>query len=85
MSQPVPPDPETAAEEPLAVVGILTGAASAAIGILVSFGVHVTPAERDAILIGIGPITAAVVWLWGRRRVFSPATVATLLAARKGR
>lgn len=85
MTQPtVPPAPAPIAEhsaEPLAVVGLLTGAAAALIGVLVAFSVPVTPAERDAVLVAIGPVTALVAWLWGRRKVFSPRTVATLLAA----
>lgn len=82
-----PAVPTSGSTEPLAVVGLLTAAAAAAIGVLVAFSVPVTPAERDAVLVAIGPVTALVVWLWGRRKVFSPATVSTLLAAarRSGR
>lgn len=80
---PAPPDPNTSSTEPLAGVGLLTAAAAALLGVVVAFGVPVTPAERDAILLAIGPVAAVVVWVVGRRKVFSPATVATLLSVRR--
>ena len=78
---PAPPDPNTASTEPLLSVGTITAVATAVLSLLVLFGLHLSPATQGTILTAIGVIAPVVVALWGRRKVYAPATVARLLAA----
>ncbi len=71
------PDPESV--EPLVTVGAVTAAASAALALVAAFGLNLTEDQRAAIL-GVVGVAAPFVVAWiGRRRVYSPATVARLL------
>jgi hypothetical protein len=65
--------------EPLRGVGIITAAVSAAVGLAIAFGAPISPDSRVAIATAVGPVSALVVWLWGRRKVFSPATVHAMI------
>ena len=75
--------PDPSKSEPLAGVGAVTAAVSAVLGMLVTFGMPLTPAETGSILTAIAAVAPIVVWAWGRRKVFSPAMVHMMLAARK--
>lgn len=81
MTDPVPTNPPG---EPLVSVGTITAVAAAALALLVTFGLHLTADQQTAIIGVISVVAPVVVAVWGRRKVFSPATVARLLAA-KGR
>jgi len=86
MTQPVPPAPDPDGDhptEPLAGVSLLMAAVTAVVGMLTAFGLHVTPGQAAALVGAVGAFGSLVVWLWGRRTTWSPASVARLLAARK--
>lgn len=72
--------PDPTQTEPLRGVGIITAAVSTVVGIAIAFGAPVSPDGKTAIITAVGPIAALVVWGWGRRKVFSPATVHKMLA-----
>jgi hypothetical protein len=62
-------------------VGTITAAATAVIALLVTVGLPISGGQQAAILTAIGVLAPVVVAVWGRRRVYAPATVARLLAA----
>jgi len=72
-------EPDETSSEPLFSVGTITAAATAVIAALVAFGLPVTDDQQAAILGVVGVIAPIVVAVWGRRRVYAPATVARLL------
>lgn len=80
---PAPPDPNTASAEPLISVATVTAAATALVGLMVAFGLDLTADQRTAILGLVAVVAPIVVAAWGRRKVYSPASVAKLLAARR--
>ena len=85
MTGPLPPAPDPDgdhATEPLAGVSMLMTAATAITGLAVAFGAHVTPAQAAGIVGAVGAVGTLAVWLWGRRKTWSPASVASLMAAR---
>ena len=67
------------AREPLAPVAALVGGVGAVCALLVAFGVHLSRDQVAAILGVVAAVGPLLVWAVGRRRVFSPATVARLL------
>lgn len=71
--------PDESSTEPLVSVGTITAAATAVVGLLVAFGLDLTDTQRTAILGVVGVLAPVVVAVWGRRRVYAPATVARLL------
>lgn len=73
------PDPNST--NPLISVGTITALASAVLAAAVAFGLDISDDRQAAILAAIGVLAPIVVALWGRRRVYAPATVASLLAA----
>lgn len=75
------PDPTSA--QPLLSVGTITAVGSALIAALVAFGLKISDDQQSAVLAVIGVLAPIVVALWGRRKVYAPATVARLLAARR--
>lgn len=71
------PDPEDT--EPLLSVATITAAGAALLGLAVAFGLHLTDTQEKALL-GVVAVVAPLVAAWlGRRRAYSPATVAKLL------
>lgn len=76
------PDIRTASAEPLNNVAAVTSVAVALIALLVSFGLPVNDNQQSAILGAVAVIAPIVTALWGRMKVYSPKTVAKLLAAR---
>lgn len=69
--------------EPLAGVSLLVAAVTAVTGLLVAFGWHLTEKQAAAIVAVVGSLGSLVVWLWGRRKTYSPATVARFMAAKR--
>jgi hypothetical protein len=82
---PAAPDPNTSSTEPLVTVATITALAAAALGLAVTFGLHLAPDQQAAVLGVVGVLAPVVVAVWGRRRVYSPATVVRLLAAARRR
>jgi len=79
---PPPPDPNTSSTEPLLTRTAVVTATSALVDLAVSFGWDLTARQDVALLAVVQLVVAPVVlWLWSRRSVYSPATVARLLAA----
>lgn len=79
---PATPGPNAPAE-PLITVGAITGIAAAVVGAGVAFGLDLTHDQTTAILAIIGVLAPVVVTVWGRTKVFSPATVRTMVVASK--
>lgn len=79
-------NPSSAPAEPLLGVGAIVAAVTALLALLVAFGIHLTDAQQSAVL-GFLAALAPLVTAWlGRGRVYSPRTVARLLAdARRNR
>lgn len=69
----------TDSTEPLVTVGSLTAAATALLALLVAFGLDLSADQQSAILGVVAVVAPIVVAVVGRRRVYSPATVARLL------
>jgi hypothetical protein len=75
---PATPEPD-AAKEPLLSVGTITAFAAAALGVGAAFGLPLTDAQTGALL-GLVPFAAAlIVAIWGRKKVFSPATTRAMV------
>lgn len=72
-------DPNADSSEPLISVGTITAAATAVIGLLVAFGLDLSDVQEKAVLGVVGVLAPVVVMVWGRRKVYAPATVARLL------
>ena len=76
---PNPYSPDETSTEPLFTVGSVTAAAAAALALIAAFGLDLTEDQKTAVL-GIVAVAAPFIVAWiGRRRVYSPATVAKLL------
>lgn len=73
----LPPD---APAEPLISVGSVTAVVTAGLAAAVTFGFKLTDAQTAAILAIVGVVAPLVVAVWGRSKVYSPATVRKLLA-----
>lgn len=84
-SQPVVYELEPDSHEPLVTVGSVTAAGAAVLALVAAFGLHVSDGQQAAILGVLSVVAPIVVALWGRRKVYSPATVARLLAPRGAR
>lgn len=71
--------------EPLVTVSVVTGLATGVLAVGVAFGLPLSDDQQAAIL-GLVAVAAPVaVGLLARRKVFSPASVARILAARPPR
>ncbi|MDI5942547.1 hypothetical protein ABUL04_27450 [Micromonospora harpali] len=80
-SVPVPlPAHAAAASEPLLTVGGVTAAGAAVLSLLVAFGLPVSADQQTALLGLVAVLAPLVVAVLARGRVYSPATVADLLA-----
>lgn len=80
--QSLQPNPDS--KEPLGGPGVIVSAASVALGFLVTLGFRIPQATQVQILTVLAAATPLIMWAWGRRRVFSGATVHKLLATRGG-
>lgn len=79
----LPPTPPAGAPaEPLVTVGLVTAVGAAILGLATSFGLHLTDAQTSAVTTGLAVVAPLVVALWGRRKVFSPATVRKMILER---
>lgn len=82
MSDPTLPaiPPPDAPREPLLTVATITAAATAVLALLVAFGIHLEP-ERVAAILGVVAVLAPlVVAAVARGKVWSPASVAKVVA-----
>ncbi|MFF3853694.1 hypothetical protein [Micromonospora sp. NPDC002575] len=79
VSVPVPAH-APAASEPLLTVGGVTAAGAAVLSLLVAFGLPVSDDQQTALLGLVAVLAPLVVAVLARGRVYSPATVADLLA-----
>jgi hypothetical protein len=76
----IPATPEPgAASEPLLSVGTVTAFAAAALGLLAAFGLPLSNAQTGAILGLIAVAAPLIVAVWGRKKVFSPATTRAMV------
>jgi hypothetical protein len=79
----LPPDPgRDLAGEPLLSVGGLTALVTAALSLLVAFGLPLTDKQDAAILAFVAILAPVVVAVIGRGRVWSPKSVARLIGRR---
>lgn len=74
------PDPNKT--QPLAGPGVITSAVAAGLALLVTLGLDISPATQTQIMTAAAIVAPLLVWLWGRRKVFSPATVHQLLSVK---
>jgi hypothetical protein len=73
------PLPDEKSKEPLLTVGTVTAAATAVLGLLVTFGLDLSDKRQASILAVVAVLAPlAVAWV-ARRKVYAPATVAKLL------
>lgn len=72
-------DPDPDSTEPVLSAGVITTAVTAALALLVAFGLELTDEQRTAILGAAAVVAPLVAAWWGRRKAYSPATVAKLL------
>jgi hypothetical protein len=82
---PPAPDPNSTSEEPLLGVGTITTVAGIGLSLAVGLGLRVSPTAQVLILGATTSLAPIIVALIARRKVYSPATVATLLAASRAR
>jgi len=76
----VPATPEVdAPREPLVSVGLITAAAAALLGTLVAFGLNLSQVQTGAVLTLVTVAAPLMVAAVGRRKVFAPATVRTMV------
>lgn len=69
----------TSSSEPLLFVGLVIGVVTALLAVLVEAGLHLSPGLQTAVVGLVSALGALVVAIWGRSKVFSPATVGQLL------
>ena len=67
--------------EPLLTVGSITAVVTAAIALLVSFGLPISDGQQTAMLRILAVVVPLVVAFIARRKVFSPTTVKKLLGS----
>lgn len=72
-------NPDETSTEPLFSVGTITAAGAALLGLVAAFGLNLSDDQQAAVLGVLGVVAPIVVALWGRRKVYAPATVAKLL------
>jgi hypothetical protein len=76
----VPATPEVGApREPLVNVAWITAIAAAGLSTAVAFGMELTEKQTGAVLTLVALAAPMIVWAVGRRKVFSPATVRTMV------
>lgn len=76
----VPATPEAGApREPLFGVGWITAVAAAALSLAVAFGMELTEKQTGAVLTLVALVGPGIVVLVGRRKVYAPATVRTMV------
>jgi hypothetical protein len=80
---PPAPDPNTTSEEPLLGVGTITTVVGILLSLAVALGLRVSPTAQVLILGATTSLAPIIVALIGRRKVWSPASVARLVAAQR--
>ena len=81
MSTPTEPNPNSSSE-PLLFVGLVVAVITAGMTLLVEFGIELSSGQQTAIVAVITAAASLVTAFWGRSKVYSPLTVATLLSMR---
>ena len=71
--------PDENSEQPLLTVGTITAAGTALLALVASFGLDLSDDQQAAVLAVLAVVAPFIVTLWGRRKVYAPATVARLL------
>ena len=71
--------PDETSEQPLLTVGTITAAGTAVLALVAAFGLDLSDDQQAAVLGVLGVVAPFIVALWGRRKVYAPATVARLL------
>lgn len=74
--------PPGAPKEPLITVGAVTTVVTTGIALLVAYGLHISDGQQSAILGFLAAAVPLVVAVWGRLKVWSPATVRAALLAK---
>ncbi len=69
----------TSSSEPLLFIGLVVGVVTALMAVLVEAGLPLSPGLQTAVVGLVSALGALVVAIWGRSKVFSPATVGQLL------
>lgn len=82
-TQPGSTVPASESSEPLWTVGGITAAVTAVLALAVAFGLDLSTEQEAAILGVVAVVAPLIVTVIGRGRVYSPATVARLLAGRR--
>jgi hypothetical protein len=78
---PAPPNPNTSSTEPLLTVGGAVAVITALLDLAILFGLHMSDAQTAGVLAVVNVLAPFAVALWGRRKVYAPATVSALIAA----
>ena len=81
---PATPGPN-APTQPLVTVGTITAIGAAVVGTVVAFGANLSTVQTGAILTLIGVVAPIVVAIWGRSKVYSPATVRAMVKSAERR
>lgn len=77
-TEPAKPELDPTSKEPAAITGVVWSFVSAALVLVVSFGLPITDKQQAALLGIIAPAVALVVAFRIRGKVFAPATVAQM-------
>lgn len=75
------PNQPTSSSEPLLFVGLVVAVVTALGAVLVEAGIELSPGLQTAVVGLVSALGALVVALWGRSKVFSPATVQQMIQA----
>lgn len=73
------PNQPTSSSEPLLFVGLVVAVVTALGAVLVEAGIELSPGLQAAVVGLVSALGALVVAIWGRSKVFSPATVQALI------
>lgn len=72
-------NPDPTSREPLISVGGITAVVTALLAAFVAFGLPISDGQQAALLTLVGVLAPIAAALWGRGKVYAPATVAKLL------
>jgi hypothetical protein len=72
-------NPDETKTEPLVSVGTITAAGAALLALVAAFGLRLNDDQQAAVLGILAVVAPIIVAWWGRRKVYSPSTVAKLL------
>jgi len=84
-SLPPEPAPDNTDAEPAVTIGMISTAVAALLTLIVALGLPINDHVQAALLAVIATAAPIVTALWTRGRVYSPQTVARLLAAARSK